>query len=117
MSGTIGDVGCDGWVGWETVDAAFSYNPTIACGDFLVVFGEGTMWGASTDGHGRAVIVDLSEDDAEDAEIAEFDFPWSMSGVARVARAVAERMEHPNPDNVIGAARELWFALFQGKAV
>jgi hypothetical protein len=111
--GTTGDVGCDGWVQWETVDDDLSYVPTMACGHFLICLGEGTSWGASADDRGCAIVLDISgrAENEEDEVVAEVEFSWSMAGVVGMAREVADRLEHPAPDNVVEAARELWLAL------
>jgi hypothetical protein len=113
QSGTIGDRECDGWVLWTTCDDGNSYNPTLSCGHFEIVIGKGTMWGAPSDGHGRATVViysgDASELGTEDGET--FDFEWCGGEFCDVMATIAGNMDHPVPLNVIAAAHELWTAL------
>lgn len=108
--GIVGDREADGWVAWTTSDDDWSWNPAIACGGFLIVFGHGVEWGASDDRHGVATIVDI-EESAE--AMSEYSFPWCMAGAERAVADIAERCGHPAVDNVVAAARELWFALMQ----
>ena len=115
--GFTGDRGADGWVEWTTSDCAWSYNPSVACGDFLIVIGCGTDWGAPSDEHGLASVVSASCGDCDgpchDEDIMSVPFAWCRTGAEAAAAQIAERMGHPAPQNVVDAVREMWFALIQ----
>lgn len=113
-TGSIGDRGADGWVSWTTVDSAWSYNPSISCGHFAIVASRGTMWGAPSDEHGCAAIIDLANE-YDEAEVGCESFVWSMESFVAVALEIAERYEHPQPSNVAEAARDMWVAMLMSE--
>lgn len=110
-SGCVGREDGDGWVEWQLVDSAWSYNPTLACGTFGLVLGKGTIWGAPSNGHGQLAIVDYTIECPEDAEVAHVDFVWCLDEFLAAVGDALERFDHPAPHNVLDAARDLWAAI------
>lgn len=112
-SGSVGREDGDGWVDWQLVDEAFSYNPSLACGTFALVLGKGTLWSAPSNDHGQIAVVDfeLTDSDPEGAEIGHIDFVWCLDSFIHAVTKAVEMYDHPAPHHVIDAARELWHAV------
>ena len=110
-SGICGDRNVDGFVEWQLVDCGWSYNPSLACGVFGIVIGKGTTWGAPADDRGVATIIDYSNDDPDTCEIATLDFAWHRDAFLEAVADIADRMDHPAPHLMTGAALELWTAI------
>lgn len=96
--GFTGERGVDGFVEWRVEDGTVS----LACGSFLIL-------ASRVEDVGGASAVSFATGD----ELAEEMFPWSLDGFIEAAATIAEYLEHPAPDNVEEAAREVWFARLQ----